>query len=95
MAPTGRSPSRLRSKTSDISDLIRGNQKQPSTDALVPPIPPMPPTEATTPTKNRRKFADFLGRKRKSGGFALDSGSHSQKDDEEHPPAIPDALLRR
>ena len=93
MAP-GRSPSRLRSKTSDISDLIRGNPKLHSTDALVPPVPPIPPSETITPTKSRRTLAGFLGRKRKSGGFALEPGSHSQKDDEEYP-AVPEALLQR
>ena len=92
----GRSPSRLRSRTSDISDIIRGNQKPQQADALIPPVPPIPTTEATTPTKNRRKLAGFLGRKRKSGGFALDSDSHHhRKDDEEYHPAIPDALLKR
>ena len=93
MAP-GRSPSRLRSKTSDISDLIRGNPRQHSTDALVPPVPPVPSPETITPTKSRRKLAGFLGRKRKSGGFALEPGSHSQKEDEDYP-AVPDALLQR
>ncbi|GJE93401.1 hypothetical protein PsYK624_095600 [Phanerochaete sordida] len=85
----GRSPSRLRSKTSDISDIIRGNQQ--STDALVPPVPAVPPVEATTPTKNKRRLAGLLGRKRKSGGFALDS---NHRDDEEAYPAIPEALLK-
>ncbi|EKM57077.1 uncharacterized protein PHACADRAFT_254626 [Phanerochaete carnosa HHB-10118-sp] len=86
----GRSPSRLRSKTSDIQDLIRGSQKHQSSDALVPPVPAIPATEPTTPTKNRRKLADLLSRKRKSGGLA-----HDHKDDEESHPAVPEALLKR
>ena len=89
----GRSPSRLRSKTSDISDIIRGNQH--STDALVPPVPavpPAPPADATTPTKNKRRLAGLLGRKRKSGGFALDS---NHREDDEAYPAIPEALMKR
>jgi hypothetical protein len=94
MAP-GRSPSRLRSKTSDISDLIRGNQKLHQSDELIPPVPPVPVTEATTPTKNRRKLPGFFGRSRKSGGFALEPASHGHKDDGEYYPAIPDALLNR
>ena len=85
----------MRSKTSDISDLIRGNQKPQQSDALIPPIPPIPATEATTPTKNRRRLTGFLVRKRKSDGFALDSSSHGQKEDEEYHPAVPDALLNR
>ncbi|KAI0074915.1 hypothetical protein K474DRAFT_1709410 [Panus rudis PR-1116 ss-1] len=54
-------PGRFRSKTSDISDLLRGKQ---STDSA--PLPPLPPAEpAPTPTKARRTLA-FLGRKMKS-----------------------------
>ena len=94
----GRSPSRLRSKTGDFSDLLRGSpsRQAPDTPPSVPPIPP----EATTP-KSKRKLTGFLGLKRKSGGFSLASepGTKDLREGfwrvDDPVPAVPEALLNR
>lgn len=96
-----RSPSRLRSKTGDFSDFLRGSpsKQAPNTPPSVPAVPPIPP-EATTP-KSKRKLAGFLGLKRKSGGFALSSEPGAKELCEggwrvdDPVPAVPEALLNR
>ena len=100
LAP-GRSPGRLRSKTSDLSDILHGrtSSSRPS-DADVPPLPTPSIATSATPTKPKGKLAGFLARKRKSGGIAL-SGGHdaSVREDEgtdtENYPAIPQTLAAR
>ncbi|TFK84909.1 hypothetical protein K466DRAFT_208473 [Polyporus arcularius HHB13444] len=64
MPPTLSPSSRVRSRTSDISDFLRGRH-DPKTSSDLQPPPPVPYLpEPVTPPKNRSKFA-FLGRKRK------------------------------
>ncbi|KZT65184.1 hypothetical protein DAEQUDRAFT_540035 [Daedalea quercina L-15889] len=67
MSSPGRtSTSRLRSKTSDLSDFLRGgrnDQRQLESDLL--PLPPHPDTQPETPSKGKHKIS-FFGRKRKS-----------------------------
>lgn len=93
MAP-GLSPAgRLRSRTSDLSDLLRGNQKSHSSDSTAPPVPPVPPSDGLAPAKSRRKLADFLNRKRKTSGVAPETAS--QKGDDNNDVAVPDAISQR
>lgn len=97
----GRSPSRLRSKTGDFSDYLRGSPSKlaPDTPPSIPAVPPIPP-EATTP-KSKRKLTGFLGLKRKSGGFTLASepGVKELREGfwrvDDPVPAVPEALLNR
>lgn len=96
----GRSPGRLRSKTADFSDMLRGNPKQPS-DNAIPPMPTVLPTAENTTPKSRRKLTGFLGLKRKSAGITLglEPGARELKDGiwrtEDSAPAVPDDLLNR
>ena len=102
---TGRSPSRLRSKTTDLSDFIRGNAAKQAADAAaippVPPVPPIPPSGEIPVPKTKRKLTGFLGLKRKSTGLSLglDPGTRELKDgiwrSEDPSPAVPDSLLNR
>ncbi|KAH9903410.1 hypothetical protein C8Q73DRAFT_722145, partial [Cubamyces lactineus] len=66
MAPALSPAGRLRSRTSDISDLLRGRHDgKTSTDSQAPPpIPTLPAEPSTTPSKPKSKFS-FLGRIRK------------------------------
>lgn len=93
MAP-GLSPAgRLRSRTSDLSDLLRGNQKAHPSDSMIPPVPSIPPSDGLVPAKSRRKLADFLNRKRKTSGVAPETAS--QKGDDDIDVAVPDAISQR
>lgn len=88
------SSTRLRSKTSDLSDLLHGRPK-PSTDSDAPPVP-----LTLTPLKSKGKLAGFLARKRKSGiAGAQDAFLTAQRDEDstdiEVIPAIPHALATR
>lgn len=91
LAP-GRSPSRLRSKTSDLSDLLHGRKANGNlTDTEIPPVPEVPSE------KPKRKLAGFLARRRKSGIIVGVADSHKESEDaaDEQYPAVPEALLRR
>ncbi|KAI0686087.1 hypothetical protein BC835DRAFT_1380703 [Cytidiella melzeri] len=78
----GRTPSRLRTKTSDLSDLLHGRTS----------------SSKPADSDSKGKIAGFLARKRKSGGFALAGGHDGQREEEwtdsDHYPAVPDALAR-
>ncbi|GBE83437.1 hypothetical protein BKA93DRAFT_357079 [Sparassis latifolia] len=96
MMPTGRSSTasaRLRSKTSDLTDLLRGGRselKQPAIH-LTPSVPP--PAEPTPPSKGKRRIDIlFLGRKRKSSSVSPSSFRRSQDnrtDQEDDIPPVP------
>ncbi|KAI0795781.1 hypothetical protein C8Q75DRAFT_467766 [Abortiporus biennis] len=91
-------PGRFRSKTSDISDLLRGGS---SKHLDTPPVPQALPAESVTPTKGKRKL-NFL-RKRKSGSVSpspspsstksTGSGSGNHPSPEDVPP-LPDLPSR-
>ena len=100
MSP-GRSPGRLRSKTADFSDLLRGSPSKLGMDVPVPPVPAVPPLPDAVTPKTKRKLTGFLGLRRKSAGIALshepsvtvlEDGASTAG---ETSPAIPDAILSR
>jgi len=84
------STSRLRSKTSDISDLLRGSRpdaKQPETHLA----PPMPPTlDADSQTRVKHKMS-FFGRRRKSSTVSPSSAksAETRAHVEEEVPPVP------
>ncbi|KAF7799665.1 hypothetical protein EIP86_010905 [Pleurotus ostreatoroseus] len=98
MSP-GRSPGRLRSKTADFSDLLRGSPSKLGMDVPVPPVPAVPPLPDAVTPKTKRKLTGFLGLRRKSAGIALSHEPSVPVSEDgastagETSPAIPDAIL--
>ncbi|KAI0922693.1 hypothetical protein AcV5_009596 [Taiwanofungus camphoratus] len=81
--PGRSSTSRLRSKTSDLSDLLRGSRteaKQSETH-LAPPVPQLP--EAETQAKGKR-IIPFLGRRRKSSSVSPSPSASRKSADKTH-----------
>ncbi|CAL1709854.1 unnamed protein product [Somion occarium] len=93
-------PGRFRSKTSDISDLLRGSASRHSESQSTPPVsPPVQTPEATTPTKGKRKPLALFSRRRKSSvspspsSVSAKSTDHAFSSAEEVPP-VPDVPSR-
>ncbi|KZT04966.1 uncharacterized protein LAESUDRAFT_813837 [Laetiporus sulphureus 93-53] len=100
---TGRRPStggRLRSKTSDISDLIRGNHAHAKhSDALSspPPVPPLPEPDSASKSKSK---ISFFARRRKSTSASPSSSTKSAETKTTSnayapPPPLPKLDVRR
>ncbi|EED81526.1 predicted protein [Postia placenta Mad-698-R] len=94
------SAGRLRSKTSDISDLIRGTSRTDPRQSEVPAAPPvstLPPSDTDGASKPKHRLS-FFGRRRKSSSVSPSSAKSADartRSDEEAPPPVPKLEMGR